>query len=142
MPQIIKIGIFLSTLLLASCVSIDTGGYVVPGEILDERGKYYIIFSEDDQQALHELLREGMVAKGLFVESGFEDRMPEGVTYRVEYGGQWQWDVTWYLLNFNVRIYDPESKLLIASAHSLRTSLGRKKPEDMIAESLDKIFID
>lgn len=138
----LKVSVFFSFVFLVSCVTVDVGGYVVPGEVLDREGEYYIVFYKEDQQALHELLRERMSAKGLSVASGFGDRMPEGTTYLVEYGGQWQWDVTWYLLNFSVRIYDPETKLLIASAHSMRTSLGRKKPEEIVTETLGKIFID
>jgi len=142
MLRIIKIGIFLSCILLTSCVAVDVGGYIVPGEELNRAGKYYIAFSKDDQRALHESLREQISAKGLSVTSGFEDRMPQDTNYLVEYGTQWQWDVTWYLLNFSVRIYEPETRLLIASAHSLRTSLGRKTPDEIVAEVLNEMFPD
>jgi len=138
-----KIGLYIPILMfLTSCVTVDVGGYIVPGETLEREGKYYIVFSKNDQQALHETLRESMLSKGLSTKSGFNDRMPEDINYLVEYGGQWQWDVTWYLLNFNVRIYDPNTKLLIASANSLRTSLGRKKPEEIVSETLDQLFMD
>jgi hypothetical protein len=138
-----KIALYIPLLgFLASCVSVDVGSFIVPGETLDKKGNYYIVFSEDDQQALHETLRENMVLKGLSAESGFKDRMPENINYLVEYGGQWQWDITWYLLNFNVRIYDPKTKLLIASANSLRTSLGRKKAEEVVSETLAQLFMD
>ncbi len=133
---------FCMILSLSSCMSIDVSGYVVPGETLVKDKHYYIVFANTDEHALHDILQKGISARGIPVSSGFEDRMPEEAGYLVEYGGQWQWDVTWYLLNFNVRVYNPENRLLIASASSLRTSLGRKTPEAVIAETLDKIFSD
>lgn len=128
------------SLVLTACASADVGSYVVPGESLAESGSYYIVFAADDDRALHELLREGMVARDLDASSGFADRMPEDTTYLVEYGSQWQWDVTWYLLHLNVRVYEPGTRLLIASAHSRRSSLVRKPPEEVVAEALNVLF--
>ena len=132
--------VLILLLFLVGCVSVDVNGYIVPGETLEKGGNYYIVPSKKDLHGLNELLKEGMLAKGLLATSGTQDNMPEDIHYIVEYGGQWQWDITWYLLNFNVRIYHPETKLLIASANSLRTSLGRKSPEFIVNETLGKLF--
>ncbi len=134
--------LFCLGLSLSACVSVDVNGYIVPGETLEYDRQYYIVFSRNDEHALHDILERGMTVKGISVSTGFPDRMPLNTGYIVEYGGQWQWDVTWYLLNFNVRVYDPETKLLIASASSLRTSLGRKSPEEIVSETLSQIFVD
>lgn len=132
--------VLILLLFLEGCVSVDVTGYVVPGETLEKGGGYYIVPSKDDMHGLNELLKEGLLAKGLLATSGIQDNMPEDIHYIVEYGGQWQWDITWYLLNFNVRIYHSETKLLIASANSLRTSLGRKSPKFIVSETLGKLF--
>jgi hypothetical protein len=126
-------------ILSTACVS-DTGGYVVPGETLDEDGVFYIVFSKDDERALYQVLQEDMASRGLRVLSGFADRMPDDATYLVEYGSQWQWDITWYLLSFNIRIYHPETKLLIATANSMHTSVVRRPAEEVVSETLDQLF--
>lgn len=125
---------------LSACATADVSSYVVPGETLDESGSWFIVFAENDERALHEKLRQEMVSRGLTASTGFADRVPEGTTYLVEYGSQWQWDVTWYLLDLSVRVYEPETRLLIASAHSVRTSLARKSSEQVVAETLDKLL--
>lgn len=128
------------SLFLAACATTDVGSYIVPGEALAPSGSYYIVFSENDERALHELLREGMIARELDASSGFADRVPADATYVVEYGSQWQWDVTWYLLHLSVRVYEPDERLLIASAHSERTSLVRRPAEEVVAETLNALF--
>lgn len=127
-------------LLLAACATSDVGSYTVPGESLSTSGRYYVIFSENDDRALHEMLRTAMIARGLDASSGFADRVPADATYIVEYGSQWQWDLTWYLLHLSVRIYEPNERLLIASAHSERTSLVRRPAEEVVAETLHALF--
>lgn len=131
---------FCASLLVAACASSDVGSYTVPGEELARSGSYYIVFSENDDRALHELLRKAMIARGLDASSGFADRVPADATYLVEYGSQWQWDVTWYLLHLSVRVYEPDERLLIAAAHSRRTSLVRKPAEEVVTETLDSLF--
>ena len=132
--------ILLASLSLTACVSVDVSRYIVPGETLDKEGSYHIVISENDGHDLHELLKTNMLSKGLFVSFGTREDMPDDVTYLVEYGGQWQWDISWYLLNFNIRIYQPGSKLLVASSNSLRTSLGRKSAERVVVETLEQLF--
>ena len=126
--------------LLVSCATVDIGGYIASDVNLSKQSNYYIVFSSRDEHALHELLRENMALRGYSVSSGFEDRMPEDTDYMLKYGSQWQWDITWYLLNLDVKVYHPDTKLLAASAHSQRTSLVRKPPEEVVVEALDQLF--
>lgn len=125
---------------LSACVSVNVGSYVVPGETLDVEGSYYIVISDGDEHALYQLLKTNMLSKDLQVSFGKREDIPASATYLVEYGGQWQWDITWYLLNFDMRIYEPGSKLLIASSSSLRTSLARKSAEKIVVETLEELF--
>lgn len=134
--------LFLSSVvfLLMSCATVDVGSYIASDANLSKHANYYIVLSSRDEQGLHKLLRENMASKGYAVSSGSEDLMPDGIDYMLKYGGQWQWDITWYLLNLDVKVYHPETKLLAASAHSQRTSLVRKPPKEMVTETLDQLF--
>ena len=127
--------------MLSSCATVDVGSYIASDADLSKSSVYYIVFASEDEQGLHELLRENMSSRGYNVASGFEDRIPENVDYVLRYGGQWQWDITWYLLNMDLKIYHAENQLLAASAHSLRTSLVRKSTDEVISEVLDQLFV-
>ena len=135
-----RLTVLCASLLLAACATTDVGSYIVPGETLEPSGSYYIIFSETDDRALHEMLRTAMIARGLDASTGFADRVPPDATYVVEYGSQWQWDLTWYLLHLSVRVYEPDERLLIAAAHSERTSLVRRPAGEVVAETLNELF--
>jgi hypothetical protein len=141
LPAILALAVAASVVtLLTGCVSTDRHSYVAPDESLDETANYYIVFAEQDDQALHEVLREALEARGIAVSSGFRDREPGDTRYRIEYLGQWRWDITWYLLSFDMRIYDPRNDLLVAASSSLRTSLARREPRAMVDEVLDALF--
>lgn len=130
-----------TVLCLASCVA-ETGAYVVPGKSIDRTGKYYIVVAEEDKRLLYLLLREQIELRGIAVTSGSEDGLPHDADFVVEYGGYWQWDFTWYLFDFNVWIYDPETRFLIASASSVRSSPNRRPPEQVVDETLDQLFLE
>ena len=132
---------FAMVLCLASCTS-EIGGYIVPGKSLDREGKYYVVVEEEDQRLLYLMLRENIDLRGISVSSGSADRIPQDADFLVEYGGQWAWDLAWFLFDFNVRIYDPDTRFLIASASSVRTSLKRRPPAQVVEETLDQLFDD
>jgi len=135
-----KAGIVLLLLFLAGCASMEVTGYRVPGQTLSQTGKYYIAYGENDDHGLHSMIQREMEKRGLKTKVGFKSKMPRDTDYLVEYAAQWQWDITWYLLNFNVRISDPKTNLLIANGSSLRTSLVRKPPEVIVAETMEQVF--
>ena len=123
-------------MLSTGCASVSTDGYIAPGEKLAKSGHYYIVLSERDVRGLHVLLHEQLSLLGYDVKSGYREDTPDNSDYVVEYDGQWQLDITWYLLNFNIRIYQAESGLLVASGSSYRTSLVRKEPPEVVSETL------
>ncbi|MBQ0800089.1 MAG: hypothetical protein KBT63_12480 [Porticoccaceae bacterium] len=135
--------IFLIFLLLifGGCASVDVGGYVVPGENLDPKATYIVLIEPDDARGAYKLIQQELERKNLAVEvvdkvSGRADR-----DVLVRYGAQWQWDITWYLLNVNIRFYHMNSELLIASAQSRRTSLARKNARSMIQEAINQVLM-
>jgi hypothetical protein len=123
-----------------ACATHRTSGYVVPGETLDKNARYFVVIDLEDDRELNALLERGLATRGIEVSSGLIGTMPADAAYRVGYSGQWQWDITWYLLSFSIRIYGPESGLLIATASSLRTSLVRRPPAEVVSEVLNQLF--
>lgn len=131
--------VLLLTAGLAACYS-NQGAYVAPNVDLDHDALYFVVYSKRDERSLHEQIAERMRKRGFNVVTGFESQMPASAKYLVEYAGQWQWDMRWYLLALEIRLYRPDNRELIASAHSTRSSLAAKDPADMIDEALDQLF--
>lgn len=133
--------IFLIVIVLLSLVgcSSNIGGYVVPGASIDRNLVYKIEKEKDDERGLAEIIFRQLKKKGLNVILESPDTSKD-YDIKVVYGGQWQWDVTWYLLNVDIRFYEKEPSLLIASAYSHRTSLVRKSPEEVVDEAISALF--
>jgi hypothetical protein len=129
-----------ASLLLAGCFSAQSGGYVAPGSRLDPAARYFIVFTGSDEQALHEVIARELQARGVAATTGFEDKVPPGTDILVRYAGQWQWDITWYLLDVQLQFYRAGTDELVASGQAFRTSLARKAPDAMVKVALDGAF--
>jgi hypothetical protein len=77
---------------------------------------------------------------GMQATAGEAGRTPADVDAIVTYQDKWTWDITMYMIELNVQIRKPKSEITIASGHSLRTSLARKSPPEMVEEVLTDIF--
>lgn len=134
-----KIAFYLSILVfLTACVEVTS--YKDPNEILNNNAHYFLVVSDNDEKLIYKTIENKMLARGLSVEYGSRDQISENTKYLVEYGAQWEWDVTWFLYDFNVRIYDLKSGILIASANSNRSSFGRKSKDLIVTETLNQLF--
>ena len=132
---LIIVSLFLS---VTGCAS-SVGGYVVPGESIDRSLVYKIEKNKTDERGLGGIILRQLKEKGLkvFLESS---DVSKDYDVKIVYGGQWQWDVTWYLLNVDIRFYEEEPSLLVASAYSHRSSLVRKDPAEVVDEAISALF--
>lgn len=128
--------------MLTACSAATIQGYQVPGADLATDTTWFIIFNPDDERSTHELIRSSLAERGIDAMTGFEDRIPGETRVLVRYGAQWSWDVTWYLLELDLRLYDAEDGLLLASGASRRHSLARRSPAVVVGEVLDSIVVD
>lgn len=137
----IRMILILSLVVCCGCSSASVNGYRVPNTDLHMDTTYFIVFDTNDERATHEMLKEEFIRLGVNAVSGFHDQIPEETKVVVQYGAQWHWDITWYLLELDVRLYD-RRELLLASGNSRRYSLARKSPEVVVQETLNSIFSD
>jgi hypothetical protein len=56
------------------------------------------------------------------------------------YEDRWMWDITMYLLNLRIKIYDGRTGKLLAVGESYQTSLVRKSTEETVQIVLRDIF--
>lgn len=137
--KFLKVLFPLVIILLASCVS-DQSRYVVPGETLDKMAVYYVVKAENDERNLNASIVREMISNGFAVFTGIKDNAPIKTDYLINYGSQWQWDITWYLLDFDIRVYTKEHNLFVASANSQQTSLVRDDHSKVVANVINELF--
>jgi len=58
----------------------------------------------------------------------------------ITYQDKWMWDITMYMIELTIQVRAPDTRISIASGRSFRTSLARRSPDEMVKETLDKIF--
>ncbi|MEX2961555.1 hypothetical protein [Microbulbifer sp. TYP-18] len=119
--------------------SSNVGSYIVPGASIDSSLVYKIVPDQFDQRGLGQIIQRQLQEQGFNILLDTLGAI-DNYDIKIVYGGQWQQDITWYLLNVDIRFYEKESGLLLASAYSYRTSLVRKKPEEIINEAISKLL--
>lgn len=129
----------LLMLVLSGCMVRDQG-YIVAEELLDKTAMYCLHRTEGDERRLYELSKQTIIFKGIKLceEDNLEQK--NNSKYKILYSGQWKWDITWYLLDYNLSIYDNKSNLLVATGGSLNSSFVRKTPTAVVDRVVDMIF--
>lgn len=62
--------------------------------------------------------------------------------YIFDIAADWHWDITWYLLELRVAIYEPEGNILVAQAQSQQSSLVRKSIDEVVERAMATLFND
>jgi len=104
---------------------------------------YFSASSTDDADAnLRSLIKLDLEARGFeIVEVTDLATSNEGYA-RFDYKPDWHWDITPYLLELRVAVYNPEDSTLIAQAQSMQTSLARRSTEVVVERAIASLFDD
>jgi len=105
---------------------------------LDRSRPAYVIENHCDGRSseVQPLLVQSLQERGFKISQGTESKRPADVTTVVRYDCQWHWDITWYLLDLQVGLYEAPENLLIASGHSTRSSLARAPANVVVEEAI------
>ncbi len=126
--------------LLSGCVVTQLKADVTPGTKLSEVKKLYVVKLPADQRGVDRMIADRLNVMGMKATNGEKSAMPDDVDAIVTYQDKWMWDITMYMLELNVQLRQPKTDMALASGHTLRTSLARKTPPELIQEVLDEIF--
>lgn len=124
---------------LSGCVT-QLKADVSPGTKLGEVKKLYVVKLPADGRGVDRMIADRLNAMGLKATNGERSAMPDDVDAIVTYQDKWMWDITMYMLELNVQLRQPKTEMAMASGHTLRTSLARKSPTELIEEVLNEIF--
>ena len=125
--------------LLQGCVSVQKGS-VMPGADLSTVKSVYVVRLSTDGRNVNRLIADALVARGFSATTGDSSKAPDGVDAVITYQDKWMWDITMYMIQLDIQFRKPVSEIPLATGSSMRTSLTRKSPEDMVREVLDQIF--
>lgn len=125
--------------LLCSCVT-QLHSDVAPGVDLSAVKTLYVVHLPQDERRVDKLIADRLNVMGLHATNGEQGAAPADVDAVVTYQDKWMWDITMYMIELNVQVRNPKTDIALASGHSLRTSLARKSPPEMVAEVLNDLF--
>ncbi len=126
-------------LFISGCAT-NLDSTVAKGVDLNEIETIFVQKLPADGRGVEKLIAEELIRLGY--DASYGAALPEGESYdaMVTYQDKWMWDMTMYMIELKVQILDPETRFVMASGQTMRTSLVRKSPEGMVEEVLGEIF--
>jgi hypothetical protein len=130
--------------LLATGCSTNVSRFQMPGTDLDAIRTLYIDVADDERQAseLRSLIVANLKQRGYAVATKDANANLQDGGYVFDIAADWHWDITWYLIELRVAIYEAKNNTLVAQAQSQQSSLARKSIEDVVNRALEKLFND
>jgi len=109
--------------------------------------KFYVLRDDEagaqDEKHLRGLhaVQDVLTDHGMPATSGLLSAMPADTECKVIIHDHWFWDVHWYLLSLDIKLYDAHSGALLASGFDRRAHPTiRRSPEFMANELIEAIF--
>lgn len=125
--------------LMSGCMT-QLNSNITPGTDLKGLKKFYVVRLPADQRGIDRLIADRLNLMGRQATNGDKSGMPEDTQALVTYQDKWMWDMTMYMIELNIQLRQPKTEIAIASGHSMRTSLVRKSPPEMVEEVLTDMF--
>lgn len=136
----------LVSFLLAIVVGLTSGcitklnSTVSPGTDLKTLKKFHVVRLAADQRGIEKLISDRLNVMGYKATAGEKSAIPDDAEAIITYQDKWMWDITMYMIELNVQVRQPKTDIAMATGHSLRTSLARKSPPEMVEEVLTDLF--
>ena len=125
--------------LLSGCAT-NLESDVAPGVNLTELETVFVQKLPADGRGVEKLIAEELTRMGFKASYGPELPADQTFDAMVTYQDKWMWDITMYMIELRIQVLNPESRFVMASGQSFRTSLARKSPPEMVKEVLSEIF--
>lgn len=133
--------VLIGILLFVSGCSTNVSRFQMPGTDLSQVQTLYVRpFEEREANELQTLIEENLRQRGLRIAANEEAIEDTVGGFIFDIAPDWHWDLSWYLLELRVAIYDPKDNTLIAQAQSQQTSLARKNVEVIVDRTMASLF--
>lgn len=144
LPDRVVHGITLCVCFLLAGCQTNVSRFQMPGVDLTEVKRLCVDSTGDERrsQELQALIVENLRNRDYVLIESCASAENESGDYLFSYAADWHWDVTHYLVELRVAIYEPQGQTLLAQAHSYQTSLVRKSMEVVVDRALAQLFND
>lgn len=135
--------IVCASLIAVGCTT-NVSRFQMPDTDLSDIVTLHIDPVDDERNAaeLRSLISEDLEGRGYHVATRDSSVVLGNGDFIFDIAADWHWDITWYLLELRVAIYEPENNILVAQAQSQQTSLARKSIEAVVERSMATLFDD
>jgi hypothetical protein len=137
--SLVALMLLVASVFLTGCIT-KLDSQLAPGANLAEVKTLYVVRLEKDGRGIEKLIADRLNLMGKSATSGERSAAPANVDAIVTYQDKWMWDLTMYMIELYVQIRAPKTEMALATGHSLRTSLARKSPPEMVEEVLNDVF--
>jgi hypothetical protein len=124
----------------AACAPYQVNHKFVGKADLSQAESFYVAHNPDDTTPLDVVIEKEINNLGFSGARGEKKDMPGDADVLVTYEFHWFWDITSYLLQFEIELRDPATGYPLARGESWRTSLARRSPEEMAKEILEPLL--
>lgn len=121
---------------LAACIA-NLESRKPAGTDLSNLKTFYVQKLPEEGRGVERMLADQLTRMGYVAFYGI-DGPATPVDAIITYKDDWWWDLSWYLLQLDIQIRDPQTKLILASGHSKRTSLVRKSSDEIVEDVLNE----
>jgi len=140
MNRLAPVVLVLSVLGLLTGCSSTLEAKKMPGTDLSKLKTFYVQKLAADGRGIEQLIAQRLTHMGFSAMSGVSETPSSPVDAIVTYQDKWMWDITMYMIQLSIQLRDPQNQMVLATGHSMRTSLIRKDPEGMVDEVLTEMF--
>lgn len=121
---------------LTACVS-NLESTKPAGTDLSHLNTFYVQKLPGEGRGVERLIVDQLTKMGYVATYGL-DGPASPVDAIVTYKDDWWWDLSWYLLQLDIQIRDPQTRLILASGQSKRSSLVRKSSDEVVEDVLNE----
>lgn len=138
-----KLFIVAACFFTAGC-STNVSRFQMPGTDLSQITTLHVNPIQEERGAaeLRALVDVDLKQRGYEVESRTDSTVLSEGDYVLDIAADWHWDLSWYLLELRVAIYEAANNTLVAQAQSQQTSLARKSNLVVVQRTLASLFND
>lgn len=129
--------------IFAGCQT-NVSRFEMPGVDLSVIKRLCVDSTGDDRRSeeLQILILQNLVSRGYQLVDTCAVGNDVGEEALLSYAADWHWDMTHYLVELRVALYEPNDRTLIAQAHSYQTSLVRRSMQLIVDRALAQLFDD
>lgn len=140
MKRMVRLALLVPVVFMfAGCVS-NLEAKKMPGADLSAVRTIYVQKLTTDEHSVDQLIVNQLTRMGFTASNGASETPMPSVDAIVTYQDKWWWDLSTYLLQLTVQIRDGQTRMVLANGQSMRSSLIRKSPEEMVEDVLMEIF--